>query len=117
MPNTVTGALGEQAAASYLEKRGYEIVARNFRSRFGEIDLVAQNDRFLAFVEVKTRDEEGIGHPFAFITSAKQKKVIRAAQYYLLRFPTALQPRFDAAAVFTSDGKVARMEYLENAFY
>ncbi len=117
MPNTVTGALGEQRTAKYLEERGYEIVARNFRCRFGEIDIIAKNDRYLAFVEVKTRDVDGLGHPFAFITPAKQRKVVRAAQYYLQRFPTALQPRFDAAAVYTEAGRAERIEYLENAFY
>lgn len=116
MPNTATGSLGERETARYLEAHGYEIVARNFRTRFGEIDLVAKDSRYLVFVEVKTRDTGAIGHPFEFITAAKQRKVILAAKAYLMKFPSALQPRFDAAAVFTENGAVLRVEYLENAF-
>ena len=100
-----------------LEEKGYEIVERNFKCRFGEIDVIAQNDRYLAFVEVKTRSADGLSHPFEAITPSKRAKVIKTAQYYLINHETNLQPRFDAAAVFTENGALVKIEYLENAFY
>ena len=72
MPNTGSGRLGEQLTAEYLEEKGYEIVERNFKCRFGEIDIIAQNDRYLAFVEVKTRSADGLSHPFEAITPSKR---------------------------------------------
>ena len=73
MPNTGSGRLGEQLTAEYLEEKGYEIVERNFKCRFGEIDVIAQNDRYLAFVEVKTRSADGLSHPFEAITPSKRE--------------------------------------------
>ena len=105
MPNTGSGRLGEQLTAEYLEEKGYEIV------------VIAQNDRYLAFVEVKTRSADGLSHPFEAITPSKRAKVIKTAQYYLINHETNLQPRFDAAAVFTENGALVKIEYLENAFY
>ena len=111
------GPWGEALACEYLRGRGCRIVACNYRSRFGEIDVIAQNDRYLAFVEVKTRSADGLSHPFEAITPSKRAKVIKTAQYYLLNHETNLQPRFDAAAVFTENGALVKIEYLENAFY
>ncbi|MBP3703969.1 MAG: YraN family protein [Clostridia bacterium] len=117
MPETFTGKIGEHFTAEYLREKGYEIVDMNFKCRFGEIDVIAQNERYLAFVEVKTRKSDGMTHPFEAITPSKRAKVIKTAQYYLMKFPTELQPRFDAAAVFTADGELLRIDYIENAFY
>ena len=74
MPNTGSGRLGEQLTAEYLEEKGYEIVERNFKCRFGEIDVIAQNDRYLAFVEVKTRSADGLSHPFEAITPSSARR-------------------------------------------
>jgi len=117
VPQTGTGRLGEHFTAEYLQNKGYEIVETNFKCRFGEIDILAKNDRYLAFVEVKTRKADGMSHPFESITPAKRAKVIKTAQFYLMKFSTNLQPRFDAAAVFTADGELQKIEYIENAFY
>ena len=111
------GPWGEEAAAAYLRKKGFRIEAMNYRTRLGEIDIIAQNDRYLAFVEVKTRSADGLSHPFEAITPSKRAKVIKTAQYYLINHETNLQPRFDAAAVFTENGALVKIEYLENAFY
>ncbi|MBO5252620.1 MAG: YraN family protein [Clostridia bacterium] len=117
MPETVTGKLGEYFTQQYLRRKGYEIVDVNFKSRFGEIDIIAKNDRYIAFVEVKTRKADGLSHPFESITPSKRAKVIKTAQFYLMRYPIDLQPRFDAAAVFTRDGELEKIDYIENAFY
>ena len=75
MPNTGSGRFGEQLTAEYLEEKGYEIVERNFKCRFGEIDIIAQNDRYLAFVEVKTRSADGLS-PLSARRSSKRHSII-----------------------------------------
>lgn len=117
MPETVTGKLGEYYTQNYLRSKGYEIVDVNFKSRFGEIDIIAKNEKYIAFVEVKTRKADGMTHPFESITPAKRSKIIKTAQFYLMRYPVDLQPRFDAAAVFTRESDLEKIEYIENAFY
>lgn len=117
MPNTSSGKIGERYTADYLKKKGYTILEMNFKSRFGEIDIIAKNKQYLVFVEVKTRAVGAWVHPFEAITPGKRQKVVKTAQYYLMRHPTTLQPRFDAAAVFTRESALEKLEYLENAFY
>lgn len=111
-----TGAPGERYAAEYLETHGFKILERNFRCRYGEIDVVARNNSYLIFLEVKTRGENAISDPLEAISSAKQRKLIRAAECYLQGHPTALQPRFDAAAVRTRKGVPISIQYVKNAF-
>lgn len=117
MPNG-TGKAGESHIAAYLEARGYRILKRNFRCRFGEIDIIAENGQYLAFVEVKTRDAGAMVKPFEAITPEKQRKIVLTAGLYLTQHQKShLQPRFDAAAVYTRMGKIVGEDYLENAFY
>ena len=111
-----TGQAGEAHVAKLLKRRGYEIVERNYRSRFGEIDMIARNSQYIVFVEVKTREEGSLGDPLEAITPAKRRKIVLTAQNYLMRFPTEAQPRFDAAAVYTRNGRIVGERYLENAF-
>ena len=112
-------ALGERYAAEYLLKKGYKIAARNFRSRFGEIDIVAENADFVAFVEVKTRSRDYISRPSEAVTAAKQRKIIKTAQFYLLRSEKELQPRFDVIEIVTAsknDFRVLEIQHIEDAF-
>lgn len=107
------GNEGERAVACYLEERGWEIVARNYHSRYGEIDLIAKRDQILAFVEVKARGPKMLGSPAEAVTAAKQKKLTQTALLYLQEHGMALQPRFDVAEVYFPSLQV---RYLENAF-
>ena len=116
MLNTGAGKTGERLAADYLRKKGYSILAVNFRCRFGEIDVIAQNRKYIAFVEVKTRGAGSFVHPLEAITPAKRARIVKTAQFYLLAHPTKLQPRFDAAAVSMRGDGAAQIEYIENAF-
>lgn len=109
------GVAGERAAAEFLKGRGYEIVARNYRSLYGEIDLVAQNGEVLAFVEVKTRRVNSMAAPAASVTPAKQKKIIQTALMFLSEHGMPLQPRFDVAEVIW-DGSIREIRLIENAF-
>lgn len=78
---------GEEFAAKLLTRMGYRILERNFRSRFGEIDLVALKDKTLVFVEVKTRFSQRYGNPFESVTPWKLRKITKTAQYYSLLHP------------------------------
>lgn len=111
-----TGSKGEDFVADLLRKKGYKILTRNYKTRFGEIDIIAHDAKFLVFVEVKTRSEMSLGHPLEAVTIQKQKKIILAAQSYIQRFGCSLQPRFDVAAVFTKDDKIIGADYITNAF-
>ena len=106
------GRLGEDAAAAWYSAHGYQVVARNWRCRTGEIDLVCRRGRVLVICEVKTRTSERFGSPFEAVTPAKRSRLRRLATLYLLeaaqRTPTV---RFDVAAVTGG-----RVEVIENAF-
>ncbi|MGI6256315.1 MAG: YraN family protein [Acutalibacter sp.] len=115
--NGSSGKVGEDHVVHWLEKHGYRILARNFHSRFGEIDIIAQRDPYIAFVEVKTRTQGGLVSPFEAITAAKRRKIIATANLYLQKNPTKLQPRFDAAAVYLQGGRIVGEAYLENVFF
>jgi len=111
------GALWEAETARHLEEAGYEIVERNYRTRAGEIDLIARKGRVLAFVEVKMRSSEAFGHPEEAIDSRKQKKIIEIAQHYLAEHPYPDHDiRFDVVAI-SGEGPHRRMRHLENAFW
>ena len=113
------GRWGERLVAEDLRARGWRITAANYRCRFGEVDLIAEDGRYLVFVEVKLRGSTQYGLPMEAVTAAKRNKLRAAAQQYLLEHPSALQPRFDVAQVFASQGMRTahpRIEYVENAF-
>lgn len=110
------GKLGEIAAAKYLKKKRYKLVDVNFASRFGEIDLIVKNRKYLCFVEVKQRNTTSIATPAEFVTPAKQKKLISTAMLYLQNNPTKLQPRFDVVEVYTENHEIISIKHLENAF-
>lgn len=105
--------------SEWLQERGWRIAARNFRCRMGEIDLIAENGRYLAFVEVKLRKDESYGAACEAVTLSKQRRLRIAAEYYLMSHPTALQPRFDVAEVYAPQGvrtEKPDIYYIENAF-
>lgn len=113
------GQWGEEQAAEWLRRRGWRIVGRNFRCRMGEVDIIAADGRYLAFVEVKLRKDGRYGAACEAVTLSKQRKLRAAAEYYLLCRPTRLQPRFDVAEVYAPQGvRTERPDiyYIENAF-
>ncbi len=98
------GLWGEDRAAELLVSKGYEIKARRFRVREGEIDLVASGHGYLCFVEVKLRKDESMGQAREYVTLSKQRKLRTAALRYLMANPSRLQPRFDVVEVYAPDG-------------
>jgi len=80
--NQTVGGWGEQVAAGYLEGRGYNVIARNVRTPYGEIDIVAEKDGFTVFVEVKARTSSSLGPPEISVTAKKQGRMLAAAEHY-----------------------------------
>lgn len=111
-----TGRLGEELTAYYLKKSGYEILRRNFRIKGGEIDIIAQKNGIIAFVEVKTRDVSALESGIQAVGSRKRRLIINAAQEYSYRYPHELQPRFDISEITVKNGKVVKFSYLVNAY-
>lgn len=110
------GARGENIAAFYLEKKGYRILRRNYCIRGGELDIIAEKDGIIAFVEVKTRTVGFMSGGFDAVDKRKQRLIIRAAEAYSLKNPHDLQPRFDVAEIILDGKRVAGFSYVENAF-
>ena len=117
-PRRTLGRHGEDLAAQHLERLGYAIVARNHRTRHGELDVIATDGRTLVFCEVKTR--RGRGDPWDALHEAKRRQVRRMAREYLAQ--TAGRPRlpalrFDAIGVVVdAQGRLVRLDHLEGAF-
>lgn len=115
----MAGAWGEALAAEYLQKKHYKLVAQGFRSRFGEIDLIVQNRKFLVFVEVKLRKNEDFAAARSYVDRKKQDRLRVTASVYLDRFPTKLQPRFDVIEIYAPEGiQTAQPQiiHMEDAF-
>jgi putative endonuclease len=120
-PRRRLGQLGEQLAAEHLVRRGFEIVERNYRTRWGELDIVAYDGRILAFCEVKSRR---VAHDrrkaFEALHTPKRSQVRKMAACWLIersQRPFANEVRFDAIGVtFSPDGRLLGIEHLEGAF-
>lgn len=115
----LTGAWGEALAAEYLRKKRYKIVAAGYRSRFGEIDLIVENKKFLVFVEVKLRKSGDFARAMEYVDKRKQDRLRTTASLYLSQHPTSLQPRFDVIEIYAPEGtETSRPEinHMEDAF-
>lgn len=113
------GDSGEDYACRYLKSRGYQILARNFRCRrCGEIDIIAQRQGVLCFVEVKTRSSERYGLPREAVTASKQKKIYRCAEYYLqLRgYEEAPPLSFDVIEIWKTGTRIAALKHWPQCF-
>lgn len=110
-----TGNEGEKQAAEFLQRKGYEIVVRNYRYKHAEIDLIARKGSFIVFVEVKTRSYSFYGEPEAFVDSKKAATVIRAAEQYTYENKYEGNIRFDIVSVKL--GTNPEIVHFEDAFY
>ena len=113
------GAWGEALAAEYLRSKKFTIVAAGYQSRFGEIDLIAADKNFLAFVEVKLRKNSNCAAASDYVDRRKQDRIRMTASMYLSQHPTDLQPRFDVIEIYAPEGiHTAHPEicHMEDAF-
>lgn len=118
MDKQTLGKWGEDFTCRYLQQNGYEIIARNVHSRYGEIDIIAQKGSILAFVEVKTRTAGALYAPREAVTFAKRQKIVKTAQFFLLKHNfSRCQPRFDVMEIIcNAKPAVFKHTYIENAF-
>lgn len=117
------GDIGERAAERFLKKNGYKIKGRNCHFSHNELDIVAENDKFILFVEVKTRTADPTqnspyGVPSSAVTPAKQKRLIEAALAYLSKNPTSKQPRMDVIEVWLDKKtlEVVKLNHITDAY-
>lgn len=112
------GQMGEEAALAWLKKKGHRLLARNWRCRLGEIDLITAEGNQTVFVEVRSRTSDLFGAPAESVTSQKQTRLRRLAEYYLLSQGLAGRSvRFDVVAVrLTPEGQVTHIQHLPGAF-
>ncbi|MHB8769489.1 MAG: YraN family protein [Syntrophales bacterium] len=116
LTGTRTGKRGEELAAAYLVEAGFRIVERNYRCRFGEIDIVAEEGETLVFVEVKSRRSAAYGGPLLAVDARKQGKISRISLHYLAERNLGHRPaRFDVVAVMLLPAG-QRIELIRNAF-
>lgn len=117
--NNLSGAWGEALALEYLRKKKYSVEAAGYRCRFGEIDLIVRNKKFLVFVEVKLRKSNQFAQAMEFVDIHKQERIRKTALMYLADQPCSLQPRFDVIEIYAPDGvmtKKPEIHHMEDAF-
>lgn len=113
------GNWGEEQAARYLRRRGYNIIERNFSCRYGEIDIIARRGGFIVFVEVKLRKDAGFAEAREFVDWSKQRRILSAAGLWLSSHEPEAQPRFDVIEVYAPEGERSRrveINHIEDAF-
>jgi len=109
------GYLGETLACDYLQKKGYKILHRNWRSQKFEIDIIAQHDTFIVIVEVKTRTSIEFGEPFTFVSKSKQSQLVKGTQRFAEINNIESEIRFDIISIVVKN-KQHEIEHIEDAF-
>ncbi len=117
MSRTNVGKIGEDTVCEYLTKKGMQILERNYHSRYGEIDIVARDGEYIAFVEVKTRLNRAFASPCEFVDVKKQDKIMKTALLYMQKTNLDSAIRFDVAEVIYNGNDVEDLNYIENAFW
>ncbi len=115
----IRGAWGEALAAEYLRQKRYQLVAAGYFCRFGEIDLIVKDKKFLVFVEVKLRKSDTFAQAREYVDRHKQDRIRVTASMYLSQYPTDLQPRFDVIEIYAPEGPGTinpKIQHLEDAF-
>lgn len=117
MNKNQSGLWGETFAARYLRDQGCRIIAANVSNRFGEVDIIAADDEYIFFTEVKTRGENAIATPAESVGIQKQRKICAVAAAFLQKHRYDLQPRFDVIEVYLDeDSKLKKINHIKNAF-
>ena len=117
--NNINGAWGESVALQYMKQKRYKPVAANYRCRYGEIDLIVCDRKYLVFVEVKLRKSAKFAEAKEFVDNYKQDRLRTTAEMYLAENPTKLQPRFDVIEIYAPEGamtKKPQIIHTEDAF-
>jgi putative endonuclease len=110
------GSEGEDLAIRFLKNKGYRIIARNYKTPIGEVDIIAGDGNITVFIEVKTRKDDSFGYPFEAVTQAKQKKIKNIALLYLKKQGKESPVRFDVISIFYTGPGSNRIEHILDAF-
>ena len=119
MTTRITGRWGESVAAEYLRKKHCRIIAANYSTRLGEIDIIAEDRSYLIFAEVKVRKSADYGRAAEFVDANKRKRLISTALLWLSENETTKQPRFDVIEIYAPQGTQTKrpvINHIENAF-
>ncbi|NLA72700.1 MAG: YraN family protein [Clostridiales bacterium] len=116
MTARLLGAMGEQMAARYLRDNGYHIKAANYRTRIGEIDIIASKGKYICFIEVKTRRRGGYLMPKDAVDECKERKIIGSAEVYMAYKNSKLLPRFDIIEVLLNGNDLYKINHIKGAF-
>ena len=117
MGKRLDGKWGEALALDFLRRKKYVLVDTGYRTRFGEVDIIVSDDKYVVFVEVKLRKDNTFALPRESVTPAKVKRIRTTAEIWLQGNETELQPRFDVIEVYPPEGgKAAKIIHLEDAF-
>ena len=116
MKSKLLGDYGEIIASRYLRKHGYVIVSANYSCRLGEIDLIAEDKKYICFVEVKTRSEHMKYAPSDAVDTIKRTKIIAASGLFMKDYKLNRQPRFDIIEVYFENGEPQKLNHIVNAF-
>jgi len=116
-PHLLEGRRGERAACRHLMRRGFDVLARRFRGRFGEIDIIGFDGQLLVFVEVKTRASREFGDPSEFVDWEKQQRLRRAAEEFIAHYDLGQYAyRFDIISVLAPGTRLEEISLFRNAF-
>ena len=116
--HNIQGKEGEDRAAKYLQDQGYTLLHRNWRSGHKELDIVAEKDNVLVFVEVKTRKNTFYGSPADAVNDKKIRRIVDSADAYIRHFKLDYpRVRFDLISVVTQEEETCRLEHIEDAFF
>lgn len=110
------GSEGEDLAVKFLKKKGYKIIARNYKNYIGEIDIIARDGDTIVFIEVKTRTDISFGYPFEAVNKRKRQKLKNLALLYLKRQGKESPVRFDVLSIFCMDNGKKDIEHIKDAF-
>ena len=110
------GKQGENIASAFLREKGYKILSRNFKMGKNEIDIIAEKENIIIFIEVKTRSENYLEHPHTAVMASKQKAIIMVADQYLRKYNVDKDSRFDIITIIKNNDEF-EIAHIENAFY
>lgn len=117
--NNIVGAWGETVAAEFLRRKKFKLLATNYRCRYGEIDLIVADRRYIVFVEVKLRKGDHFAQALEHVDQRKQNRIRTTAEIFLSQNETDLQPRFDVIEIYAPKGAQTKdpvINHLEDAF-
>lgn len=112
-----SGVWGEIYTARYLHDNKYKVISGNYRTRLGELDLIASKDGYLCFIEVKTRAKSSLYAAKEAVDYGKQKRIVATSKLFMRSYPNLGQPRYDVCEVYLDENfKPLKINYIENAF-